>query len=350
DEAAHRHRKAMLMSIMTPARVAELADLMEHRWYVALEQWQEQEEIVLFDELRPLLCRTVCEWSGVPLPADEVEKRAKQIGARIDGAGAVGPKQWRGQWARRRTEAWITDVIRDVRDGQLDPPPESALSIISHHRDRDGELLDPNVAAVELLNVLRPTMAVGRFITFAALALHEYPASRAQLQSDNEDSVEWFAQEVRRYYPFFPFVVACVRKDFAWNGYSFPQGRRVLLDLYGTNHDPQRWNKPNSFWPERFRDHQVTPFDLIPQGGGDYDINHRCAGEWITLALMKRAISLLTEKMTYTVPEQDLQVDLAHFPGRPQSGFIMSNVRKRTAESQPKQRRTTEGRATEAVA
>ena len=35
------------------------------------------------------------------------------------------------------------------------------------------------MAAVELLNVLRPTVAVDRFIVFAALALHRHPEKTA---------------------------------------------------------------------------------------------------------------------------------------------------------------------------
>lgn len=326
DGAAHRHRKALLMSLMKPERIHALVERMQHQWRAALYQWQEQQEVVLFEELRPLLCRVVCEWSGVPLPADEVEKRARQIGLRIDASTAIGPKQWRGQWARHRTEAWIRDLIERVRNEQIDPPPESALYILSHHQDLDGNLLDANVAAVELLNILRPTVAVGRFITFAALALYEHPQYRAELIARDDTFAEWFAQEVRRFYPFFPVTTACVRKDFHWKGYHFPVGRRVLLDLYGTNHDARLWRNPNHFWPERFGEHDVTPFDLIPQGGGDYWANHRCAGEWITLAIMKQALHMLTVEMHYTVPKQDLQVNLSHFPARPKSGFVITDV------------------------
>jgi fatty-acid peroxygenase len=39
--------------------------------------------------------------------------------------------------------------------------------------------------------------------------------------------------------PFFPAVAARVRRDFDWKGYRLPRGRRVLLDLYGTDYDPR---------------------------------------------------------------------------------------------------------------
>src|SRR5690606_9130595 len=120
---------------------------------------------------------------------------------------------------------------------------------------------------------------------------------------------DWFVQEVRRYYPFFPAVAARVRSDFVWRGYRFPKGRRVLLDLYGTNHGAH-WGDPDSFRPERFARRQPDAYDFIPQGGGDHHAGHRCAGEWITIALMRECVDALLQDMTYAVPAQDLTIDL----------------------------------------
>src|SRR3546814_10503319 len=97
-----------------------------------------------------------------------------------------------------------------------------------------------------------------------------------------------FVQEVRRFSPFVPAVAALGRREFEWRGYHFPSGRRVILDLYGTNHDARTWNAPEAFRPERFREWDESPFNFIPQGGGDHNVNHRCPGEWITIRLMKQ--------------------------------------------------------------
>nr|WP_256381164.1 cytochrome P450 [Myxosarcina sp. GI1] len=119
------------------------------------------------------------------------------------------------------------------------------------------------------------------------------------MQHDGEDYCEWFVQEVRRFYPFFPFAAAIVSHDFDWHEYHFTQETRVLLDLYGTNHDPQLWSNPEVFFSERFRDWNGSRFNLIPQRGGDYYINHRCPGEWITIALMKVTLNFLTQSLKY---------------------------------------------------
>ena len=327
DGEAHRHRKAMFMSLMTPKRIQQLMQITAEAWHSAAGRWERQGEVVLFYEVRELLCRAVCAWAGVPLAEGEVQQRTDDFGTMIDGVGAVGPRYWRGRRARQRANKWIEEVIDKVRAGELESPENSALAVVAWHRDLGGKLLDKHVAAVELINVLRPVVAVDRYIAFTVLALHEHPEGWARLEAE-ADYPELFVQEVRRVYPFFPFVAAQVRHDFEWNGYAFPEGRKVLLDLYGTNHDKRVWEEPETFRPERFRAWNSSAYTFIPQGGGDHFQNHRCAGEWITIALMKGALDFLTQSLRYIVPEQDLSVSLSRLPAVPQSRFIIHEVRR----------------------
>lgn len=327
DGDAHRRRKQMFMSLMTPEGIDDLVTLVSGQWHQYIEKWEQKESVVLFDEVRELLCRAVCTWTGVPLRESEVEQRTADLGAMIDGSGAIGLQHWQGRWARTRAERWLGERVEQVRDGELSVDDDSALHAVSWHRDTDDELLDPKTAAVELLNVLRPTVAVARYVTFAAHALHEHPEYRSQLRAGTDDELERFVQEVRRFYPFFPFVGARVRKPFTWNSYRFPEGRRTILDLYGTNHDARVWKNPDTFRPERFQDWDESPFNFIPQGGGDHATGHRCPGEWITIALMKNALRTLTEEMSYDVPDQDLRIPLSSMPALPNSRFVINTVR-----------------------
>lgn len=157
------------------------------------------------------------------------------------------------------------------------------------------------------------------------------PASQADVHVADEAAddgyTDLFIQEVRRYYPFFPAVAARTRRAFEWNGYRFTNDQRVILDLYGTNHDPRTWERPEEFEPERFRRWDGSPFNFIPQGGGDHYANHRCPGEWIVIALMKQAAAVFTRRMSYDLPEQDLRIDWLRLPALPRSRVAISNVR-----------------------
>jgi fatty-acid peroxygenase len=328
DGQAHRKRKSMFMQLMTPEEIARLVDLATGEWHRYIDRWERKDKVVLFDEVQEILCRAVCRWTGVPLDEAEVSRRTRDFTVMIEGAGTVGLRHIQGRLARNRAEKWIGDLIERVRDRTLDVPRGCALQVVAMHCDLHGELLVRHVAAVELINVLRPTVAVARYITFAALALHKHPESRRRLQAGEEGYATLFAHDVRRFYPFFPFATARVRREFDWNGYRFTKGVRVMLDLYGTDRDPRIWNAPSYFRPERFREWNGSAFNFIPQGGSEHYTNHRCAGEWPTIALIEAAACILATSMTYDVPEQNLHISLSRLPAIPESRFVISKVRR----------------------
>lgn len=332
DGEAHRHRKQMFMSLMTPARVESLGVIAADWWRVYAQKWAGMDSVALYGEVNELLSRAVCAWAGVPLAEPEVGQRTGELMAMFDRAATLSLGHLWSRLARRRAERWIGKIIDDVRAGRLKPPEESAAWVVAMHRDLKGELLDRHTAAVELINVLRPTVAVSVYVTFAALALHQYPRCRERLAAREAGYADLFAQEVRRFYPFFPAVMARVRNDFEWKGYHFPRGRRVVLDLYGTNHDSRTWDAPEEFRPERFRKWNGCPFNFIPQGGGDHYVNHRCPGEQIAVELIKVSSNFLAGQVIYNVPEQDLQIDYSRLPALPHSRFIVSNVRLNAAQ------------------
>ncbi|MFD1187046.1 cytochrome P450 [Pontibacter rugosus] len=327
DNAAHRKRKEMFMSQMSPENLHRLSDITAHVWKDYVIRWERQKEVVLFDEVQALLCRAVCEWSGVPLKEGEVRLRAKDFGAMVDAFGGVGWRWWRGRLARIRAEKWIGSIIENIRKGKMQTDKGTAAHVIAFHRELDGTFLDQKVAAVELINILRPTVAIATYITFCALALQQYPQYRDKLKSGAANLTEPFVQEVRRFYPFAPMVGAQVRKQFTWRNYTIKEGMLVLLDLYGTNHDPRQWQNPEEFNPERFVNWNGTPFNFIPQGGGHHLSGHRCAGEWVTIQTMKQAVEFLVSHMQYEVPAQDLSFSLSRMPTFPESKFIITNVK-----------------------
>ncbi|REC93571.1 cytochrome P450 [Kushneria indalinina] len=329
DDEAHRHRKAMFMDLMSPEGIDALVNRVNTEWQRALTRWETMAEVHLFKECQFILCRAVCAWAGVPLPEADLERRTHQLAAMIDGAGAVGPRHWQARRSRDDAENWIGKLVEKVRrtpEDYEESREQSALIRFSLHRDEHGELLPIRVVAVEILNVLRPTLAVSRYMVFIAHALHCWPETRPDV--DDDDAIHRFVQEVRRYYPFFPVAAARLRHDVEWQGYTLPGGTRLLLDLYGTNHDPDGWEAPETFDPERFRHREVDAWQLIPQGGGDHHVNHRCPGEWITIRLMEETIRRL-DAMHWTVPEQDLAIDLSEIPALPDSGMILREVHPR---------------------
>lgn len=328
DGEAHHHRKAMFMSLMGPDKLQELAEMTKKQWENKLDKWEKEDEITLYEEVQELLFRAACEWAGVPLEEKDVEKHTKAIVKMIETPAAIGVQYWRGKRDRNAMEDWIENLIEQVRNGDLKPPEGTALERFSWHQDLEGNLLDKHVAAVEVLNIIRPTVAIAIYINFTALAVTQQPEERKKLATGDEKLLRSFVQEVRRFYPFFPFNGARVKEDFIWKGYKFEKGTLTLLDFYGTNHDPEIWDNPQQFNPERFNDWEGTPFSFIPQGGGDHYTGHRCAGEWATIEIMKVSLDYLANRMHFDVPEQDLSYSLVSMPSIPISEIKLKHVKR----------------------
>jgi|TARA_R100000501_G_scaffold17256_1_gene31941 fatty-acid peroxygenase len=325
DGAHHRARKAMFLGLLTGPAVDAIVQEFEVAWQDALPDWRARPSVVLHEEMQRLLCKAACAWAGIPLTGRELSRRTAEMAAMIDSAGAVSPKVLRALLLRRRSEAWARRAILRARAQEKNDAP---VSVLAHHREPDGNLLDLDDAAVELLNLIRPTVAVARFITFAALALHEHPGAVQWLEEDPERRLTAFVHEVRRFYPFFPVIGGRVRQPFEWRGHYFVSDDWVLLGLYATNHDPALWGDPQAFRPARFYRREPSAFDLVPQGGGDHAEDHRCPGEWFTIALIGRALGLL-QQATWGLPQQDLSIALDRFPTLPATGLVVVFARGR---------------------
>lgn len=328
DGTAHDMRKQLFLEIMAPERTDELKKLFLTKCEQAIPRWQQKKQICLFHESASLLCESACEWCGVPITHKDARIRAHQFIQMIYAIGRVGPQYWKGKSSRKSTEKWIQTVISDVRDGKTVPKEGSALARITSYSDSDGNLLTDEAAAIELINVIRPIVAVSIYIVYAALALHDYPQYEDRLKQQYQSYYHMFAQEVRRFYPVGPFLGARVKKDFIWNEYQFKKGTLVFLDVYGMNSDPSIWKYPNVFCPDNFLNRKEDDYELLSQGGGDYKTGHRCPGEVLTIELIKQAVDLLVNRMEYTVPPQDLEYTLKKIPTLPASGFVMSHIKK----------------------
>ncbi len=314
DGEAHRHRKALFTSLLLGDGVDTLAKLAGEAFDQAADGWRGGREVTLFDETARVIAKAVTRWVGVPEEDRELTSLARDLVAMVDGFATVGPRFARALAARDRQERRLAKVIERVR---AEPPTPEPISVIAHHTD-DGVPLDPRTAAVELLNVIRPSTAVAWFVAFAAHALDRWPHHATRLRAGDDEFTAAFTHEVRRFYPFAPFLGGRAARDLVFQGESIPAGTLVLLDVYGQNHDPDLWDDPYAFRPERFLGREIGDFDLIPQGGGDPRTGHRCPGEKITVALLGTLVQRLS-RLDYYLPPQTTDIDLSRIPAIPRS-------------------------------
>lgn len=322
EGAPHRHRKTMFTHMLQPASIDELVSTFDTEWSAAARRYAGR-TVSLYDVAVDALTRTVVGWCGIPLHTVDLPELAGALAAMVDRAASFGPVNWLARARRRRVEQWAAELILDVRQGRLEVAPGSPVEQLALATEVDGTLLHEDVAAVELLNVLRPTVAVSRYLVFTAHAMHHHPDWRSRVAGDHE-AAEHFANEVRRRYPFFPVIAGTAQRPFDWRGRHFEPGEWVILDLYATNHDKRLWSERNQFRPERFERWSGDPNTLVPQGGGDAATGHRCPGEAATIALTTRFAERIAANAPFTVPAQDLRISLRRIPALPEDRFLVT--------------------------
>ncbi|AXG37837.1 cytochrome P450 [Enterococcus gilvus] len=329
DGQSHEHRKTIFMNLMTPKRMEDYHQIVDKNLSEKLDQ--QQGEFDLFDLSKDVLFRSICEWTGIDLskiPKEEVEQLADYQISMISSAVTNPATHIKGVENRKKSEKWAQSLIEDARIHPVANKEEVALYAFANATDEQGELLPINVAAVELLNVIRPTVALTVWIALMGHALFSRPDIYQRLRAEFAQLQDSFIQEMRRYYPFFPMLPAFAMKDVEIDGYRIPKDSWVVLDLYGTNHDERSIESPEVFRISRYlgKEKHISydeEYEMIAQGGGKFEAMHRCAGEWITLHTLRVFSNQLVNKYEFSVPDQDWSIPMNQFPTFPNSKALV---------------------------
>lgn len=315
DGEAHRARKALLLSVLAPENVARLARRVRRHWGRFAYWAPPGLRLPLYETSRHVLTLSVCEWLGVPVKHGDLAALSADVSSLFN--DAAGPAHLRARRARRRLERWLAGMVEEARGAPAETLPPLLRQVIEYREPDSRELLPPRVAAVELLNLVRPAVAVSVYIVWMAHALLRYPEVMTSMSRADADYRKAFVQEVRRFYPFFPAVMARVSEPFSWRSQHFEKGVRVLLDLHGTNRDPLSWLEADSFRPERFLQEPVDAYAFIPQGGGEVAQGHRCPGEGAAEAIMLVSLDFVLAHLPVKVDSGELGISTHRLPAAP---------------------------------
>lgn len=325
DDEEHNQRKKVFMDLMTPKRMEDYHRIVDRTLTEKMEHLQG--ELELFDVAKDVLFRSICEWSGIDLTKmneREINQLAEYQISMISSAVTNPITHIKGIENRKKSEKWAQSLIEDARINPVAGKENVALYAFANAKDTQGNLLPIDVAAVELLNIIRPTVALTVWIALMGHALFSRPDIYQRLHTEFDELQDSFIQEMRRYYPFFPMVPAFAKKDVTIDGYLIPEDSWVVLDLYGTNHDERSIETPEVFRISRYvgKEKHISydeEYEMIAQGGGKFEAMHRCAGEWITLHALRVFSDQLVNKYEFSVPEQDWTIPMNQFPTYPNS-------------------------------
>uniref|UniRef100_A0A453KU71 Flavonoid 3'-monooxygenase n=1 Tax=Aegilops tauschii subsp. strangulata TaxID=200361 RepID=A0A453KU71_AEGTS len=116
--------------------------------------------------------------------------------------------------------------------------------------------------------------------------------------------VDAIVKETMRLHPVAPMLVPRLsREDTSINGYDIPAGTRVLVMVWSIGRDPELWEAPEEFMPERFLgsrlDVKGQDYELLPFGSG----RRMCPGYSLGLKVIQVSLANLLHGFTWRLPD-----------------------------------------------
>ncbi|OEL38888.1 Cytochrome P450 71A2 [Dichanthelium oligosanthes] len=97
--------------------------------------------------------------------------------------------------------------------------------------------------------------------------------------------------------------------------YDVPSGTMVIVNAWAIGRDPDTWEAPEEFRPERFAgsavDFRGQHFQLIPFGAG----RRMCPGVNLSMSVVELALANLVGRFDWALPEGEPELDMDEAPG-----------------------------------
>ncbi|KAL3537353.1 hypothetical protein ACH5RR_000719 [Cinchona calisaya] len=297
-------------------------------------------------ELVKLTNNTVCRMvmsTKCSYKDDEAEKCRKLVQETLDLAvkmsieDVLGSLKWLGFWfygkqakdVFRRFDELIEDILKEHEDRR-----EAKSRGYSDYQDLMDTLLDiyyDNQAEFKLTRIQIKAFILDLFIAatessanamqWAMAELINHPVVFKKVREEIDSVVgnsrlveesdipklpyfQAVMKEILRLHPTATIITRQSREHCKIHGYDVPKKTSVLINLYAVMRDPQVWNDPNEFKPERFlvckeredslyqeKEIEVLLSNFFTFGGG----RRRCIGMMLSYCMMNATIAAMVQ-------------------------------------------------------
>jgi cytochrome P450 len=336
----HRHQRRTMLGVFSGGIAA--------RWGSAIERIAEAElvrvpmrgePVALLPAARRIAFGVICRTVFGELSARDLAVMRREVGRSDDprlGLMLVAPTLWdrpgrlnpgRSMRARRETlnRLLFDEIARrraqadhDRDDGRAH---DDVLSLLVRARDAHGAPLTD----LEIRDQLVGLVILGHEITSAGIVwplerLSRVPAVHDRLQEElaagDESYLDAVVQEALRIRSPILDAPRTTTEPVELGGRRIPAGIVVSAMCAVTQRNPEVWEDPLAFRPERFLGDRPAPYAFTPYGGGV----RRCIAASLTTLLMQTVVRLVVERATLTAapgPEERSRLyGLALLPSR----------------------------------
>ncbi|KAF4367379.1 hypothetical protein F8388_025797 [Cannabis sativa] len=128
---------------------------------------------------------------------------------------------------------------------------------------------------------------------------------------ENLPYLDMVIKETMRLHPVAPLLAPhAANEDCTVNGYHIPRNSRVMINIWTIGRDPEYWDEPEKFFPERFLvsniDLKGRDFELIPFGSG----RRGCPGLQLGLTVVRLMLAQLVHCFDWELPSGMLACEL----------------------------------------
>ncbi|MBV9485699.1 MAG: cytochrome P450, partial [Frankiaceae bacterium] len=255
DPPKHRDHRALLMRLLTPARLRENEDAM---WKLADKQIDEFIERGSFDVIadfaQPFTMLVIAELLGVP--EEDYDTFREHLQGR--GGSAVGSSQ--KDEMQHSPLQYLYDRFTEYVEERRREPRQDVLTGMAMATFPDGSLPEP----IDVVRVAANLFAAGqettvRLISTALLILAEQPDLQDLIRNER-DRIPNFVEEALRYESPVKGDFRLSRVPTSVGGVDLPAGTTVMVVNGAANRDPRKFDSPDVFSLERGNSRQHLSF------------------------------------------------------------------------------------------
>ncbi|KAL3537116.1 hypothetical protein ACH5RR_000482, partial [Cinchona calisaya] len=247
--------------------------------------------------------------------------------------------------AHHKIDEILEDVIKQHkanheigRKGNAESGDEDLIDVLLRHQESDTDLQIPitarNIKALILDIFTGGTDTAAATIEWALSELMRHPGVMVKAQAEvrqvckrkktieesdiqNLKYLKTVIQETLRLHPPAPLLPKQSRENCEVNGYMIPDKTQILVNVWAIGRDPEHWDEPEKFKPERFEqksfDYMGTQSEYIPFGAG----KRMCPGVTFGAATVELSLAYLLYRFDWKLPNgmKPNDLDMAEISG-----------------------------------
>ena len=311
DGEEHDHYRDLMDAPLHPSRLPAYTQMMLDQTDRVSSSWKDGEVVDMLVEGRKIALLIIIQtlfsrdaWDDLPHIWTPILKTIQYISP---GPWILWRRMPRPGYRKHLNamDDYLYSIIRERRENKAGLP-----DLLQHLIDAG---LSDDIVRDQILTMLiagHDTSTALLAWTFALLGQHPEVHARVVEEVGNREKhilLDQVIKESLRLYPPIHIGNRRVAKEMKFKEGRIPAGERMFYSIYLTHRDPEIWENPDQFCPERYtRGRKTPPYSYVPFGGGP----RACIGAAFGQAEARLVIGRLLQTHTFEFTRQRIHAHM----------------------------------------